>query len=102
SVEPSHVLTSMFGKENPRTTNSIRFSFGIANTTENVQEAANRVVKIGKRLPMRSRASMKNNKDTRGVGGMCGGAATSVAALLVTEQGYDVLGICMRQCHEAV
>ena len=52
SVEPSHVLTSMFGKENPRTTNSIRFSFGIANTTENVQEAANRVVKIVKRLTM--------------------------------------------------
>src|SRR5699024_6686075 len=52
SVEPSHVLTSMFGKENPRTTNTIRCSFGIANTTENVQEAANRVVKIVKRLTM--------------------------------------------------
>lgn len=52
SVEPSHVLTAMFGKENQRTTNSIRFSFGIANTMENVHEAANRVVTIVKRLTM--------------------------------------------------
>lgn len=50
SVEPSHVLAAMFGKGNERTTNSIRFSFGIANTTENVQEAASRVAKIIKRL----------------------------------------------------
>ncbi|WP_188453550.1 cysteine desulfurase family protein [Virgibacillus oceani] len=50
SVEPSHVLTEMYGADNPRTTNSIRFSFGAANTTENVEEAANRIAKIIKRL----------------------------------------------------
>ncbi|RDW21699.1 cysteine desulfurase family protein [Oceanobacillus chungangensis] len=50
SVEPSHVLTAMFGENNPCTTNSIRFSFGIFNTTENVKEAAERVAKIIKRL----------------------------------------------------
>ncbi|RDW19279.1 cysteine desulfurase NifS [Oceanobacillus arenosus] len=50
SVEPSHVLTAMFGENNPCTTNSIRFSFGIFNTTENVMEAAERVAKIIKRL----------------------------------------------------
>ncbi|MFD1850185.1 cysteine desulfurase family protein [Oceanobacillus bengalensis] len=50
SVEPSHVLTAMFGNNNPCTTNSIRFSFGIYNTEENVIEAAERVAKIVKRL----------------------------------------------------
>lgn len=50
SVEPSHVLSAMFGKEHPCTTNSIRFSFGNFNTEENVKEAANRVAKIVKRL----------------------------------------------------
>lgn len=50
SVEPSHVLTAMFGKDNRCTTNSIRFSFGIYNTTANVKEAAKRVAKIVKRL----------------------------------------------------
>jgi cysteine desulfurase len=50
SVEPSHVLSAIYGANNPCTTNSIRFSFGAANTTENVVEAAHRVVKIIKRL----------------------------------------------------
>jgi cysteine desulfurase len=50
SVEPSHVLSAMFGENNPCTTNSIRFSFGSANTKENVMEAAKRVAKIIKRL----------------------------------------------------
>lgn len=50
SVEPSHVLTAMFGENNECTQNSIRFSFGIFNTIENVTEAANRVAKIIKRL----------------------------------------------------
>jgi cysteine desulfurase len=50
SVEPSHVLSAIYGANNPCTTNSIRFSFGAANTTENVTEAAHRVAKIIKRL----------------------------------------------------
>ena len=50
SVEPSHVLSAMFGKNDPCTTNSIRFSFGSANTLENVTEAAKRVATIIKRL----------------------------------------------------
>ena len=50
SVEPSHVLSAMFGNNNPCTTNSIRFSFGSANTEENVMEAAKRIAKIIKRL----------------------------------------------------
>ncbi|KKE80554.1 cysteine desulfurase [Oceanobacillus caeni] len=50
SVEPSHVLSAMFGKGNPCTTNSIRFSFGNFNTVENVKDAAKRVAKIVNRL----------------------------------------------------
>ncbi|WP_077330216.1 cysteine desulfurase family protein [Virgibacillus siamensis] len=50
SVEPSHVLTAMYGEGNERTTNSVRFSFGIHNTDENVREAGKRVAGIAKRL----------------------------------------------------
>lgn len=50
SVEPSHVLSAIYGENNPCTTNSIRFSFGSANTRENVEEAAYRIAKIIKRL----------------------------------------------------
>lgn len=50
SVEPSHVLTAMYGENNERTTNSIRFSLGIHNTEEKVKEAAVRVAKIVERL----------------------------------------------------
>lgn len=50
SVEPSHVLSAMYGSENSRTVNSIRFSFGLANDEENVVEAAKKVSQIIKRL----------------------------------------------------
>jgi len=50
SVEPSHVLTAMYQADHPCTTNSIRFSFGLANNTENVKEAAERVAAIIQRL----------------------------------------------------
>jgi cysteine desulfurase len=50
SIEPSHVLVSMFGKESDRVFSSIRFSFGIGNTVEQVERAALETVKIVKRL----------------------------------------------------
>ncbi|WP_163526443.1 cysteine desulfurase family protein [Halobacillus ihumii] len=50
SVEPSHVLTAMYGKGDARTVNSVRFSFGIANNGENVKEAAKRISQIINRL----------------------------------------------------
>ncbi|RDY71949.1 cysteine desulfurase [Halobacillus trueperi] len=50
SVEPSHVLSAMFGSDHPKTTNSIRFSFGLANNEEDITEAARRVSQIIKRL----------------------------------------------------
>ncbi|WP_394217893.1 cysteine desulfurase family protein [Halobacillus trueperi] len=50
SVEPSHVLSAMYGSDHPKTTNSIRFSFGLANNEEDITEAARRVSQIIKRL----------------------------------------------------
>lgn len=50
SVEPSHVLTAMYGQRSERIHNSVRFSFGSMNTEENVKEAAVKVANVIKRL----------------------------------------------------
>ncbi|WP_019242708.1 MULTISPECIES: cysteine desulfurase family protein [Bacillus] len=50
SIDPSHVLVAMFGKYHDKTTNSIRFSFGLNNTMEQIERAASEMVKIVQRL----------------------------------------------------
>ncbi|WP_163101834.1 cysteine desulfurase family protein [Peribacillus alkalitolerans] len=50
SIDPSHVLVAMFGKGADQTKNSIRFSFGMNNTVEQVEKAARETSKIVKRL----------------------------------------------------
>ncbi len=50
SIEPSHVLVAMFGKDSDRVRNSIRFSFGISNTTEQVQYISEQIGKIISRI----------------------------------------------------
>ncbi|MGE7759138.1 cysteine desulfurase family protein [Peribacillus sp. NPDC097895] len=50
SIDPSHVLVAMFGQDSERTKNSIRFSFGLNNTEQEVRQAAEITVKIVKRL----------------------------------------------------
>ncbi|MFD2446171.1 cysteine desulfurase family protein [Bacillus sp. CGMCC 1.16607] len=50
SIEPSHVLVAMFGKESERIRNSIRFSFGLGNTEEQIDKVAIEIAKIVKRL----------------------------------------------------
>lgn len=50
SIDPSHVLVAMFGKESERIRSSIRFSFGLGNTKEQIERAATETVKIVKRL----------------------------------------------------
>lgn len=50
SIAPSHVLVAMFGEQSPRLHNSVRFSFGVSNTDEQISQLANEIVKIVKRL----------------------------------------------------
>jgi cysteine desulfurase len=50
SIEPSHVLVAMFGKKSERLRNSIRFSFGLNNTMNQIEIAANEIVKIVQRF----------------------------------------------------
>lgn len=50
SVEPSHVLVAMYGKGAEELTNSIRVSFGLHNTEEQIQQVGQEMVKIVKRL----------------------------------------------------
>ena len=46
SIEPSHVLTAMFGADSPRISESIRISFGALNTEEDVDKLIAAIVKI--------------------------------------------------------
>ncbi|MFD3449321.1 cysteine desulfurase family protein [Microbacteriaceae bacterium 4G12] len=53
SIDPSHVLVAMFGKESHKIRSSVRFSFGLGNTKEQVEKAAYETVKIMKRFTQR-------------------------------------------------
>ncbi|MCA1009778.1 cysteine desulfurase family protein [Halobacillus halophilus] len=55
SVEPSHVLSAMYGTGDPRTTNSIRFSFGQSNSKEDLIQAAQKISQIVQRLSITGR-----------------------------------------------
>ena len=50
SLDPSHVLTAMFGKGAPQLRNSVRFSFGLGLDHERIEEAAHKTAEIVKRL----------------------------------------------------
>ncbi|MBE3570433.1 MAG: cysteine desulfurase [Bacillales bacterium] len=50
SVDPSHVLRAMFGSQSDRLTNSIRFSFGIHNTEDQILQTAAIISKIVERM----------------------------------------------------
>ena len=49
SLDPSHVLTAMFGEGSPKLRNSVRFSFGLGLTEETIKEAAEITAEIVKR-----------------------------------------------------
>ncbi|MFD1736695.1 cysteine desulfurase family protein [Bacillus salitolerans] len=53
SIEPSHVLCALFGTESERTKASIRYSFGLGNTKEQIQIVAEETANIVKRLTRR-------------------------------------------------
>ncbi len=50
SVSPSHVLVAMFGEGSDKIRSSVRFSFGLGNTMEQIELAAQKTVDIVKRL----------------------------------------------------
>ncbi|WP_186668637.1 cysteine desulfurase family protein [Sporosarcina sp. BP05] len=49
SLDPSHVLTAMFGEGSSKLRNSVRFSFGLGLTEETIKEAAELIAEIVKR-----------------------------------------------------
>ncbi|MDV2581084.1 cysteine desulfurase family protein [Alkalibacillus haloalkaliphilus] len=50
SIDPSHVLKAMYGEEDERLYNSIRFSFGIHNTLDEMKQVAEKIQPIVERL----------------------------------------------------
>ena len=50
SIDPSHVLVAMFNENSERTKNSIRFSFGLYNTEEQIKKVGLELSKIVQRL----------------------------------------------------
>lgn len=50
SLDPSHVLTAMYGKAAPELRNSVRFSYGYGLTLEEIEIAAEKVAAIVTRL----------------------------------------------------
>lgn len=50
SIDPSHVLVAMFGKDSERIRNSIRFSFGLNNTEAEIEVVGRKTAEIVKRL----------------------------------------------------
>ena len=50
SIDPSHVLTAMYGDGEPELRNSVRFSFGLGLDEEQITEAAMKTAEIVKRL----------------------------------------------------
>ncbi|WP_186277752.1 cysteine desulfurase family protein [Lactobacillus sp. LL6] len=55
SLDPSHVLISMYGKDSPRVWESLRFSFGIENTLDDINQLVETLTKITTRLKNRNK-----------------------------------------------
>lgn len=50
SLEPSHVLAAMYGKDHARVSQSLRFSFGRYNTAAEIDELVAQLTKISQRI----------------------------------------------------
>ncbi|MBT2569136.1 cysteine desulfurase family protein [Planococcus sp. ISL-110] len=53
SIDPSHVLVAMYGEQAAEIRNSIRFSFGIGLTSEDIEQAADKTAQISQRLALK-------------------------------------------------
>ncbi len=50
TVDPSHVLVALFGEEHPAIQETVRISFGLGNTFEEIEQAGEKIVEIVTRL----------------------------------------------------
>ena len=101
AVEPSHVLIAM-GHSADAARSSLRVSLGYSTTLEDVEQAWRLSCACGAEL--RSGLAGSGGGETmsaRVIVAMSGGVDSSVAAAMLAEHGYDVVGIAMRLASEA-
>lgn len=50
NIDPSHVLTAMYGERSPRINESVRISFGLGTTSKHIDQLADELIKVINRL----------------------------------------------------